>query len=382
MKNTLRKVFALGVCAVSILSLAACSEPLSYKDCLADYVVNNSETKKSAVPEYRDGFNILQFSDIHWSTSTQIGDSENGQARYIKKLVAEATKHSGKVDLIEVTGDTFMLSNANAVTSFIETMESMGIPYAMTWGNHDRQGTYNSNWLLTQFKNAEHCLFVEVKNDDLNGSSNYVINLDKDGETKWQLFHFDSGASYRDGADDIFLTYEYVTQNQIDWLSASHKDGVPSLAYYHIAQKDHATIFNNVKKGVEGYSAKFFKYEGIGHSKAEGIPSLQAAFAANNVKGAFAGHVHSNDMTITTPEGTVFGFGVKTGTELYYASVDQSKLVEGKNVFGMDEFLDFDEDFDLIGASLVTLHDGGVFDLEHLYYNERTDEDFIRWVKY
>ena len=45
------------------------------------------------------------------------------------------------------------------------------------------------------------------------------------------------------------------------------------------------------------------------------------------------------------------------------------------------------ENFDLIGASLVTITDEadnieGNFDLEHLYLNERTSGDFVRWVKW
>jgi hypothetical protein len=38
------------------------------------------------------------------------------------------------------------------------------------------------------------------------------------------------------------------------------------------------------------------------------------------------------------------------------------------------------ENFDLIGASLVTLNEGTTFDLEHLYLNERTSGDFVKWV--
>jgi hypothetical protein len=41
------------------------------------------------------------------------------------------------------------------------------------------------------------------------------------------------------------------------------------------------------------------------------------------------------------------------------------------------------EDFDLIGASLVTLTGrDGSFDLEHLYFNERENGDFAVWVKW
>ncbi len=377
------KLLPLLLCGACLLSSAGCAPTVSYQENLHLYVVNNVESKKSVVPTYRDGFTILQFTDIHWSIGTQVGNDEYGQVAYLKALVAETERHTGaKVDLIEITGDTFMLSNASYVTAFINTMEQIAVPYAITWGNHDRQGTYLANWMYSQFENAEHCLYVDVKNDDVAGDGNYVLNLDQDGSTKWQVFHMDSGASYREGAVELGMTYDYIRQSQLDWLSASHKSGVPSLAYFHIAQKDFKTHFDNAKKGVAGYKAKFFKTEGFGASKADGVPMLEDTFVANDVKGAFIGHCHSNDLTVQTPSGTVYGFGVKTGKELYYATIQNSDMVEGKTVFQKDSLLDFEETFDLVGASLVTLRDSGTFELEHLYYNERGHEDFVKWVKF
>ncbi len=383
MKKILQKITALTLSLLILMSLFSCYEEISFRDNLDKYTVNNIESKRDIIPEFRDGFNILQLTDIHWSTSTQVGTEEYGQARYIRKLIDEAQRHTkDKIDLIEITGDTFMLSNKSTVNAFIETMEEIGIPYAITWGNHDREGKYNPDWISERFSEAEHCLYAELEGDDLNGSSNYVINLDKNGKTKWQLFHLDSGASHREGAADFFLTYEYIREEQLDWLYAVHKPGVPSLAYYHIGQKDQEELFEKAKAGEKGYSAKFFELEGMGASKVEDAPSVDKAFRDNNIKGAFIGHAHNNDITITTPSGAIYGYGVKTGTELYYATIDQSELVEGENVFGSDEFLTFDEDFALVGASLVTLHSSGSFDLEHLYYNERDNGDFVKWVKY
>ena len=71
----------------------------------------------------------------------------------------------------------------------------------------------------------------------------------------------------------------------------------------------------------------------------------------------------------------------KDGTELYFAHIDAETtdpdMKEGLNSVGINE------SFDLIGASLVTLkNETGDFDLEHVYYNERTSGDFVRWVKW
>ncbi len=372
----------LFLCIISIICLNTSKKTIDFKDNLDKYVVNNLASKKEMIPEYRDGFNILQLTDMHWGITSQIGDDSYGQVRYLKKVVNEAIKHTGKIDLIEVTGDTFMFSKKRTIKSFINVMEEIGIPYAILWGNHDRQGIYNPNWIIKEFLEAKHCLYVEVENDNVWGTGNYVINLEKDGMVKWQIFNLDSGASFREGATDIGLSYDYIRESQLDLLSSLHIKDVPSLAYYHIAQIDQEEAFNFYLSGVPRFKAKFFKQESFCTPTNKDALRMDSIFYKNNIKGAFVGHAHNNDITVESANGIVYGFGVKTGTELYYATIKQSELVEGVNVFDKESFLDFDEDFNLVGASLVTLHDDGNFDLEHLYYNERVNEDFIKWVKY
>lgn len=324
---------------------------------------------------YHDGFTILQLTDIHWNSGTQIGDGEYGCEQYLRKVIDEAAAHAGKIDLIEITGDTFMLANKIAVDSFIDFMEDVGIPYAITWGNHDRESTYNPNWISERFMEAEHSLYTEV-DDDVHERCNYVVNLtDGDGKTVWQITHLDSGASARGTAADFFLDYDYIREDQLAWMKAEHDAAgadVPVICYYHIAQADNDLAYNAIAAGSTDYKSKFFKLEGFASS--EKAPETAEFFKSVNVKAAFMGHAHANDWTFTTPDGIVYGLGVKTGTELYY----------GQAVKGYaDAGFEVTEDFDISGASLVTLKDAaGTFDLEHLYLNERDGEDFVLWVNY
>ena len=92
------------------------------------------------------------------------------------------------------------------------------------------------------------------------------------------------------------------------------------------------------------------------------------------------GHAHNVDWTFEY-EGVVIGLGVKTGTELYFAHIDVASADPAMQM-GLAS-VGITENFDLVGASLVTLKDNtGAFDLEHLYYNERANGDFIAWVKW
>ncbi len=74
------------------------------------------------------------------------------------------------------------------------------------------------------------------------------------------------------------------------------------------------------------------------------------------------------------------GLGVKTGTELYYAEIDADSTDEAVQA-GLAS-TGITEDFDLIGASLVTITDESNFTLDHVYYNERTGDDFVAWVRF
>lgn len=351
---------------LAAICLAGCSAKVSYKDDPDAYV---------KTMDYHDGFTILQLTDIHWNGATQIGNEEYGSEAYLRKVIAEAEAHAGAIDLIEITGDTFMLANASAVNSFIDLMEDIGIPYAMTWGNHDREGTYNPNRLSRKFMEAPYSLYTEVDNDDVHERGNYVINLMSEGSAAWQLVHLDSGASYRDGAADMSLTYDYLRDDQFEWMSAMHTaagEDVPSICYYHIAQADNDKALEAIEAGAEGYKTKYFRLEGFAPSKY--APLTEDVFLKNNVKAAFMGHAHADDWTYTTPSGITYGLGVKSGFELYHGIVPAD--YEGAGFAPGEEF-------DLIGASLVTLNDTeGDFTLEHLYLNERDGEDFVMWVEY
>lgn len=358
---------ALVVIAVLAVAFTGCSSTVSYKDCLNDYV---------KTMDYEDGFTILQLTDIHWNPGTEVGDGEYGSEAYILKVVEEAKAHAGKIDLIEVTGDTFMLSNKFAVKSFIDFMEDLAIPYAMVWGNHDRQAEYSPNWLCEQFLNAPYCLYTEVDNDDVHERGNYVINLeDESGDVMWQLVQLDSGASYREGAGDMGLDYDFIRQDQLDWFKAEHDmvgADVPVICYYHVPQADCNLAMEAIKNGDTGYRSMFFALEDFCPSEHAGFTS--DFFAQNNVQGVFMGHDHNVDWTYTDPNGITYGYGVKTGTGMYYTNVTTD--YEGAG-------FEIPEDFTLVGATLVTLDNSeGDFTLEHLYLNERDEGDFVLWVKY
>ena len=366
------------------LLLTSCGQVRKYSEHLDDYVFTM---------KYHQNFNILQLTDIHWNANSSTFESKN----YMDKVLKEADAHikaaqgsTAKIDLVELTGDMFMLSNAFHVESFVkyfeEKAEQYDFTYTAIWGNHDRHGIYHPDWLGKQFANAKHCYYYEPE-DDLYGRSNFIINLTEDGSkstsVKWQIANLDSGASFSETSISPFRDYDYIRKDQTDWWKKEHDKagaGVPGIAYYHIPQDENQWLYDQTHKEGATYKHKFFKLEGFADNGTEEYKSdfLDVA-KENNLKGAFMGHAHNVDWTVKWDD-LIVGLGVKTGIELYYAHVDASSddpaMKEGLASTGINE------NFDLIGASLVTITDDSNFDLEHLYLNERESSDFVRWVKF
>ena len=371
----MKKKIIFALLPVAAMSLTSCGAVLDYKANLDKYVFEMA---------YHEDFNILQMTDIHWNYNS----STMRNKQYLDKVFKQTKDHLGgaKIDLVELTGDQFMLSNSYHVKSFIEYFEKKaeeyGFMYTVIWGNHDRHGLYNPNWLAEQFAKAKHCYYVEL-DDNLYGRSNFVINLNKDGKTKWQLFNLDSGASFSETSVSPFRDYDYIRKDQTDWFLKEHEEvgeEVPSIAYYHIPQQDNGIAWEKVLKDKSVYKNKFFKLEGFGDNGTEKYASDFIEVArAHGLKGAFMGHAHNVDWTVEV-DGVVIGLGVKTGNELYFAHID-TKSNDDAMKMGL-ESVGIEENFDLIGASLVTIKDDANFDLEHLYLNERDSGDFVRWVKW
>lgn len=369
---------------LSALSLSACVGTKNYKEHLDDYVY---------AMKFHDNFNVLQLTDIHWSYATSTSASKSYLIELLKEIDAHIKATQGgdaKIDLVEITGDQFMLANTYHVETFLNFFEQQaniyGFQYASIWGNHDRHGLYNPNWLSEQFAKAKHSIYIEQE-DNLYGRSNFVINLttdgEKDSETKWQLANLDSGASFSETAISPFRDYDYIRDDQVDWWLKEHErvgETVPTIAYYHIPQQDNLQAWDAIHNDGATYKNKFFKLEGFADNGNERYASKFISEGRNhNLKAAFMGHAHNVDWTVDY-DGVVIGLGVKTGPELYYAHIDPSSddpfMKEGLDSVGIDE------KFDLIGASLVTIKDETSFDLEHLYFNERGTNDFVRWVKW
>lgn len=330
--------------------------------------------------KYKDEVKILQLSDIHWSFSSDI----EREKKYLTSLVKKTDP-----DIIVTTGDNILACNKETLDNLMETLDSFinssnkHVYWAITWGNHDRQGVFSPNYpdsLASSFNtekiyqyinnsqhndNLHYGLYRSNIDDDVYGRSNYVVNLTDGDKTYWNLYMLDSNCDYYTGSH---YEYDAINENQIEWFNNIAKSNeAPGLAFFHIPLFQIAYAYDNVIDGIikEGnYGGEFRESidtkqnlaNYVKHEESTAIypgyrdTGFYKAAKENNVKGIFFGHDHINDFWAlydenatldNNPNGTkddiLLAYATKTGDSLYYKS-------------------------GLLGGNLITINKNGIFD--------------------
>lgn len=339
---------------LAVLSLASCSL-IKHRVKIEDYVIDYTQAENANKNISNKEINILQLSDIHMS----VMDDADLHYRFIEKTL-EYTERvlKDKVDLIVITGDVFTFSDRTTVKNLCNFFEGLHRPWTLVFGNHDEQGYYPIDWLtgyLTDLSNREHTnlLFKDFPNDDVFGSSNFVINFGKESGNR-QLIMLDSNRyNYGEG-----YGYDYIHHDQIDWYlraynyfeeKADEGKHANSLAFFHIPVPEYidayADAFNHGT--VPGSNSVFLdstfhRFNGKGEEKTEkeerhyhedsgeGAPGINTGFyevvrKLGYTKGFFVGHDHTNTNCMdyrpadsdTTDNSVGLCFGIKSTDRVY-----------------------------------------------------------------
>ncbi len=208
-----------------------------------DYIVDGVDTQLKPVIDEQDGywtfttdndydFKVLQFTDVH------IGAGFGSQKKDSWAMNAVATMITAeKPDLVIVTGDiaypvpfqagTF--NNLNATKIFATLMESLGVYWTFSFGNHDTEAysTHEREDICKWYdeQNFEYCLFqTNPKGFNIDGYGNQIIKVkNKLGIVTRALTVIDSH-SYTDGDSlGIMWKYDNIHQNQVDWYETEMK---------------------------------------------------------------------------------------------------------------------------------------------------------------
>ena len=330
----------------SFLLLASCSTGTSHP--LKDYVTNMN--MKS------DDFNVLQLTDLHYSVTTDIKLTND----YVKALVNHANP-----DLIVITGDSFICSSKGVVKSLFSLFESFSIPYLVLWGNHDFEGDYSVNW-LNNYLSSQYYAINNVLDDDIDGYTNQVININKENKTIYQIYGLDSGRNIYQKGDGY--CYDYIRDSQVDWYKKQCEDvkakegvAVPNIAFAHIPLWEYVYRYYEMDNSRTGSilgsidETGTFDVKGLTDDN-DGVPfwpgGVHSRFfevgKENNLRAFFAGHDHSNDW-VDSYQGVTLGYGVKSSREQYYSSKNDSRS------------------YDKLGGSIVSINKDQSYQIEHFY---------------
>ncbi len=177
------------------------------------------------------------------------------------KLITLAIEKE-KPDLVVFTGDQIYgldprirkgktENNVKGVIeAFIAPLEKAGVPFAVTFGNHDAQCGIPNNEQYAFYKKSDLCVTGDSMSDKNPGTAK--ITIYKDEAPTFDLFLFDSGGQG--------LTGEYypVSEEQLLWFSAERageKDNgnKPNfIAFQHIPVPEFYNVINRVSRFTKG----------------------------------------------------------------------------------------------------------------------------------
>lgn len=271
---------------------------------------------------------------------------------HIKYLVEQSHP-----DLILVTGDIIygeFDDKGSSFAEFIEFMDSLRIPWAPVFGNHDNESRIGVDKQCEMLENSEYALF---KRGNIYGNGNYTIGIYRNGILCRGIFMVDSN-----GCDMNNIKRE-IHSEQLAWIKETAQNvhaenaDIPFFLCCHIPTQDfldayYAAGYQTEKD--EGWWENFHSFE-IGKDvpaknddfgkKAEGffpIPQVLLPILKEcNIDGFFVGHCHVINTSVMY-EGIRFTFGLKTGYYDYYAE-------------------------DSLGGTLIRLDDKS-FSVKHIHY--------------
>jgi 3',5'-cyclic AMP phosphodiesterase CpdA len=336
-KNAFAVLLVVGA---SLFSCGTKSEPA-----LSDYVTN--------VKGFYSGYRVLQLTDIHWSVETDIA----AQSAYLQALFEATTP-----DFLVVTGDSGLVATPEIMDKLFGLFERWGIPYAVTWGNHDKQGHYSLGYLDSLAARGPRSCYKAI-DDEVMGRSNYVVNLCQGTQTMWKLYALDSNSYGK--TNGVTYPYDYIHESQVSWFTAEAESDkksddtyYPSLSFFHIPLIESKQSYEEQDDAARVKKHKWSCDESYCVSDTES--GFFAAAASHGVKGIFYGHDHSNDYVADyvapTGETVTLGYGVKSGTELYYH--------------------DREDGTKKIGGAVYYLRSDGTFNLHHYYVQPLSEGEY------
>ena len=331
-------------------------------------------------------FKVMHLTDIHIGGGFMSKDVDQ---KALNAVAAMVTKE--KPDLVIATGDIAFpvpyaagtFNNHSGAKAFANLMESLGVYWDVTFGNHDAEAySYFGRKAMAEFYENEeyqYCLF-QAGPEDVDGYGNHIIEVkNSDGIITQAMVLIDSQAYIKDNIiESIKGTYDNIHENQVQWyekeiarMTAENKaiseeaETVKSLAFFHIPLVEMLDGWNEFKDngyedteafkfidGIMGEGGKVV-YCGLGEDDL-----FEKMVELDSTKAMFNGHDHLNNTTFQY-KGIQFSYGYSID---YFAYSGIDKLGSQR------------------GCTMITCNPDSSFAIDkYNYYSHRYDlEGFTR----
>ena len=333
----MKKVFCLAIALLLCLSMAACGrEPVTYPT--EDYILE--------LP-YQDDFRILELTDIH------VGNKDDREKQY---KFLDLTIRDADADLIIAVGDLFTFADKTTAKELFAFLDSYGVPWTVTFGNHDEQCYFSIDWLTDYLNNfGSNCVFCDLQDDDVFGNSNFAIDLiQDDGKTFEQVIVMDSNRYY---CGD-YWGYDFIKPDQINWYerlvdyttAQNGGETVDSLLFFHIPLPEFADAWEAAQNGDPDAILEYGEKNENVSAPERNSGFFNCILKQDSTRAVIVGHDHVNNYRVLY-KGVYLSYGITSTDRIYYED-------------GM------------IGGQVITVHPDHSLGFEPIYheYSEVRDE--------
>ena len=327
-------------------------------------------------------FKVMHLTDIHIGGGFLSKDVDEKALNAVALMVTKE-----KPDLVIATGDIAFpvpytagtFNNYSGASAFANLMESLGVYWSVTFGNHDSEAySYFDREAVAEFYEKEeykYCLF-QAGPESVDGYGNHVIEVkNSSGIITQAMVLIDSQAYVNDTIiESIKGTYDNVHENQVEWyeteinrMNAENKElnkdaeTVVTHAFFHIPLVEMADAWtefseNGFKdtenfKYVDGIIAEGGRkiYCGLGEDEL-----FEKMLELGSTKAMYNGHDHVNSTTFQY-KGITFSYGYSVD---YFAYSGIDKLGSQR------------------GNTMITCKPDATFTIEkNNYYSDRYNLD-------
>lgn len=208
-------------------------------------------------------------------------------------------------------GDELRANVAETIQKIMRPITDRNIPFAVTFGNHDRQvGLSNAEQLHSIYKQLPGCIYNEKDAYDA-GTFHIPLTASDSEKTVFNLYLIDSGTDKKGGG------YEAVSKEQLAWYRQTREglrdaDGyIPSMVFQHIPLCEFYELLQRVKrftpKAIRAYRThknEFYTLNETSTGNFKEPPSVpdenagefDALCEKGDVLAVFVGHDHKNDF--------------------------------------------------------------------------------------